>query len=188
MGSSGGISSRYAIPPWQQPVSMAANMGSTNQRNFPDVAIVGNNILVLYGNGKSETAHGTSCSAPLWAGMTALINEQGAAFGHPPVGFLNPALYDIAQGSNYSDCFNDIITGNNFSNTSTNLFTAVTGYDLCSGWGTPAGQPLIDALEAQDFLVLSPEADTSAFGLVGSPFYPTAQIFSLRNAGPFALN
>ena len=42
VGSTGGVSAAYyAIPAWQQPVSMATNGGSTNFRNFPDVAMVG---------------------------------------------------------------------------------------------------------------------------------------------------
>ena len=41
---------------------------------------------------------GTSCAAPLWAAFTALVNQQAAASGQAPVGFLNPALYSIGQG------------------------------------------------------------------------------------------
>ena len=38
-GSSGGISPHYLIPSWQQGISMAANHGSTTNRNVPDVAL-----------------------------------------------------------------------------------------------------------------------------------------------------
>jgi subtilase family serine protease len=37
-GGGGGISTRFAIPLWQQGISMTANMGSTTMRNIPDVA------------------------------------------------------------------------------------------------------------------------------------------------------
>ena len=69
VGSSGGISSYYAIPSWQTNVSMASNGGSTTHRNLPDVALTGDNIYVAYGgNGSGGALGGTSCAAPLWAG------------------------------------------------------------------------------------------------------------------------
>jgi hypothetical protein len=39
-GSSGGISSIYPIPDWQQGIDMSLNHGSTTRRNVPDVAMV----------------------------------------------------------------------------------------------------------------------------------------------------
>ncbi len=45
-GSGGGISTQYAIPAWQQSVSMTANMGSTTMRNVPDVAMTADNVYV----------------------------------------------------------------------------------------------------------------------------------------------
>ncbi len=36
--------------------------------------------------------------------------------------------------------------GNSFSPASPAKFSAEPGYDLCTGWGTPAGQSLIDVL------------------------------------------
>ena len=39
IGSGGGISTNYPIPDWQTNVSMAANQGSTTNRNIPDVAL-----------------------------------------------------------------------------------------------------------------------------------------------------
>src|SRR5262249_55269527 len=47
---------------------------------------------------------------------------------------------------NYTNCFHDITTGNNTSRSSRNAFYAVTGFDLCTGWGTPNGINLINAL------------------------------------------
>jgi uncharacterized repeat protein (TIGR01451 family) len=64
------------------------------------------------------------------------------------VGFINPALYAIAAGPNYTSCFHDTKTGNNTWSGSPNLFFAVTGYDLCTGLGTPNGTNLIFALAA----------------------------------------
>jgi subtilase family serine protease len=145
-GTSGGISTTVAIPSWQQPVSMASNQGSTTMRNIPDVALTGDNVWITYNNGSSGAVGGTSCSAPLWAAFTALINQQAIANGRQPVGFLNPSLYSIATGTNYSSTFHDITTGNNTNKTSPSKFFAVSGFDLCTGWGTPAGSALINAL------------------------------------------
>ena len=145
-GTSGGVSTTVAIPSWQQPVSMANNQGSTTMRNIPDVAMTGDNVWIIYNNGTSGAVGGTSCSAPLWAAFTALINQQAVANGHPPVGFLNPSLYSIATGTNYSSAFHDITTGNNTNKTSPTKFFAVSGFDLCTGFGTPTGSPLINAL------------------------------------------
>src|ERR1019366_4866690 len=97
-GTCGGISPTYSIPAWQQGIDMTTNQGSTTMRNIPDVALTADNVYVLYGNGQSGAFGGTSCAAPLWAGFTALINQQATAGGQPPVGFLNPALYTIGKG------------------------------------------------------------------------------------------
>jgi subtilase family serine protease len=145
-GTSGGISTYYGIPIWQQGISMALNQGSTLMRNVPDVALTADNIYEISDNGLGSSVGGTSCAAPLWAAFTALVNQQGSAAGLPPVGFLNPALYAIGNGPNYTACFNDVTAGNNTWRGSRTKFYATTGYDLCTGWGTPAGTRLINAL------------------------------------------
>jgi uncharacterized repeat protein (TIGR01451 family) len=144
--STGGISTTYSIPIWQAPVSMALNQGSTNMRNIPDVALTADNIWVFYNGGQSGEYGGTSCAAPLWAGFTALVNQQAANNLGSPVGFVNPAIYAIGLGSDYSANFHDITVGNNTNLSVRNKFHAVAGYDLCTGWGTPAGTNLINAL------------------------------------------
>ena len=147
IGTSGGISSYYAIPWWQTNVSMTANGGSTTFRNIPDVALTGDNVYVIADGGVGYPGTGgTSCAAPLWAGFTALVNQQAANVGHPPVGFINPTLYALANGSYYNTVFNDITTGNNTWSASPGQFFAVTNYDLCSGLGSPKGNSLITAL------------------------------------------
>jgi hypothetical protein len=146
IGSSGGISPTYAIPSWQQGINMSTNQGSTVMRNIPDVALTADNVWVMYGDGYSGDFGGTSCAAPLWAAFTALINQQAVANGQPSVGFINPVIYAIGAGPGYASAFHDTTTGNNTSSTSPKLFYAVPGYDLCTGWGTPAGSNLITAV------------------------------------------
>ncbi len=190
VGSSGGISSYYTIPSWQQGISMTANGGSTTFRNIPDVALTADNVFVIADNGTEYPGTGgTSCAAPLWAGFTALVNEVAAANNRPPVGFLNPALYTIGKGAGYNSDFHDIKTGNNTWSQSTNLFKAVTGYDLCTGWGTPNGINLITALGGplprSGFLTLSVSPASGSALISGStqPIFATVNdVYSVTNA------
>jgi hypothetical protein len=146
VGSSGGISPSTPLPAYQQGIDMTANLGSTTLHNIPDVALTADNVYVVYNNGSSSVFGGTSCAAPLWAGFMALVNQQAATNGLPPVGFLNPIIYTIGKGASYSNCFHDTTTGNNATSSSGGKFPAVGGYDLCTGWGTPNGTNLINAL------------------------------------------
>jgi subtilase family serine protease len=104
------------------------------------------NIWIAYGNGSTGINGGTSASSPLWAALCALINEKAVAAGSNTVGFLNPAIYTIGKSAIYTNCFHDITTGNNFWPSSPSWFPSVPGYDLCTGWGTPNGTNLINAL------------------------------------------
>ncbi len=165
-GSGGGVSTVYSIPYWQQGVSMLANQGSTNSRNIPDVALTATNIFVTADNGEYGGFFGTSCSAPLWAGFAALINQQAANSNKPSVGFLNPAIYALGEGPNYSLCFHDTTTGSNTFAGSLSNYYATSGYDLCTGWGTPTGSNLINALAGvyQPSITTPPASQTNAYG------------------------
>jgi uncharacterized repeat protein (TIGR01451 family) len=146
VGGSGGISTTFTIPSWQTNINMTLSQGSTNMRNVPDVALTAENVNVLFGGGSQGAYGGTSCAAPLWAGFMALVNQQAASNGQSSIGFLNPAVYGIAKGTNYGNCFHDVTTGNNEWSGSPTLFSAVSGYDLCTGLGSPNGTNLINAL------------------------------------------
>jgi hypothetical protein len=189
-GSGGGISATYPLPDWQQGLDMSRNQGSTAMRNLPDVAMVGRNIWLLADRGGALAVNGTSISAPLWAGFTALVNEQAAANGQPSVGFVNPALYAIGKGASYLTSFRDITTGNNTNSDSPDRFFAVPGYDLCTGWGSPNGTNLINALLAlpPDALLVTSPLGFTALGPAGGPFNVTALTYSLTNLGSAPLN
>src|ERR1022692_177161 len=144
--SSGGVSTVWPIPAWQQGISMGANGGSTIMRNIPDVAMVSDNVLEISDNGIQSGVGGDSVSCPLWAALLALANQQAAANNQPPIGFLNPAIYAIGKSASYTTTFHDIQSGNNTNDSSPNKFFSVAGYDLCTGLGTPIGKPLINAL------------------------------------------
>ena len=181
-GSGGGTNfNGLPIPVWQQGVSMASNQGSTTLRNIPDVALTADNIYVQ-ATGFAFSVGGTSCAAPLWAGFTALMNQQATAYGRPNVGFLNPAVYALGKNSGYSGEFHDITTGNNTNTTVHNRWFAAAGYDLCTGWGTPNGTNLINALVFPDSFIVSPSYGFNASGLAGGPFANNSQIYTLSNS------
>jgi len=162
--SSGGISSYYSIPSWQTNISnVLGRGGSASFRNIPDVSANANYVYLICNNGNGDLYYGgTSYAAPLWAGFMALVNQQLAASGRPSAGFINPALYAIAAGSNYLSCFHDVTSGSNTWSSSPNLFYAANGYDLCTGLGTMNGTNLINALAAPipapSFLLPAPSA------------------------------
>jgi subtilase family serine protease len=148
IGSGGGISPNgVLIPSWQAGVATSSNGGSASLRNVPDVAAEANtdNYSCDMGVCKQDWG-GTSFAAPRWAGFTALINQQAEAAGNPSMGFLNPTIYALGKGPNYDSDFHDITIGNNDCCGLPISYNAVPGYDLVTGWGSPAGQDLIDAL------------------------------------------
>jgi len=146
--SGGGISpDSIAIPSWQQlsGVINSSNKGSTTLRNGPDVSANANFTFYVCADQTTCTANeygGTSFAAPMWAGYIALVNQQLAEDGQPTIGFINPTIYAQNVTSSYATDFHDITSGTSGS------FSAVTGYDLVTGWGSPNGTGLINALAA----------------------------------------
>ncbi len=145
--SGGGISpDNIAIPSWQQysGVINSSNRGSTTLRNGPDVSANANFTFYTCADQTSCLANsygGTSFAAPMWAGYIALVNQQLAANSQSPVGFLNPTIYQNNSGSPsyYAANFHDVTSGTSGS------YSAVTGYDLVTGWGSPT-PALVSAL------------------------------------------
>jgi hypothetical protein len=138
----GGICSGVGLPTFQ-PASLmtSANNGSVTARNIPDVSALADGVWVVSNNGQQDASGGTSAAAPLWAGFTALVNQQRANATPPmgPIGFANQYLYNIGQqATQYAADFHDVTTGNNNPNPSDSAhFSAVAGYDLATGWGSP---------------------------------------------------
>ena len=144
--SGGGISpDAIPIPSWQQisGVINSSNKGSTTLRNGPDVSANANFTFYVCADQTTCTANdygGTSFATPMWAGYIALVNQQLAANGDPTIGFINPTIYAQNVTSSYGTDFHDITSGTSGS------YSAVTGYDLVTGWGSPNGVGLINAL------------------------------------------
>ncbi len=142
--SGGGISpNRIAIPSYQTAAGVitTANKGSKTYRNAPDVAAEANTDNYICYNGTCAGGWGgTSFAAPRWAGYFALVNQQSVANGRSTLGFINPTIYTIGLGSSYSADFHDITSGSN------GTYPTEKGYDLVTGWGSPNGTGLINAL------------------------------------------
>jgi xanthomonalisin len=123
-------------------VITAANLGSKTLRNSPDVAAEGNTDNFICYKGTCQGGWGgTSFAAPRWAAFLALLNQQSVATGNGNLGFINITLYAIGAGPNYSAYFHDITAGRN------SKYPAETGYDLVTGWGSPNGSALINAIQ-----------------------------------------
>jgi len=148
--SGGGISpDKIAIPSWQKLAGVinSSNKGSTTYRNGPDVSANANFTFYVCADQTTCTANeygGTSFAAPMWAGYIALVNQQLVTNGYKTIGFINPYLYSFGVSSSYTTDFHDITSGRSGS------YSAVTGYDLVTGWGSPNGQGLINALVAEN--------------------------------------
>lgn len=188
-GSGGGISpDNIPIPSWQQAAINYSNAGSLSLRNAPDVAMEADLDNYSCDLGTCEGGFGgTSFAAPRWAGFMALINQQAVEAGTAPaggLGFINPAIYSIGEGSNYDVDLHDITSGNNDSDNQLVWYSAVTGYDPVTGWGSPNGQDLIDGLAGP--VIPGYWISPSPASLSVSQSSSTTATISLIDAGGFA--
>jgi hypothetical protein len=121
--SSGGFSKDFYRPSWQDD-AVASYFASAEYkahtpsedfyasgRAYPDIAAFGQNVQVVAA-GKVEGVSGTSCSAPIFAGVIAQLNHELMSKGEAPMGWINPWIYanpqmftDVTEGSNpYEKC------------------------------------------------------------------------------------
>jgi kumamolisin len=131
--SGGGVSTFFARPAWQSGLKVTRANGAKaalGKRGVPDVAgdadpQTGYQVRV---DGTDTVFGGTSAVAPLWAGLVARINSVRGT----PVGFINPKLY--ANPASLRD-----ITHGNIGD-----FAAATGWDACTGLGSPKGTSIAE--------------------------------------------
>ncbi|KAJ7432130.1 family S53 protease [Mycena galericulata] len=136
--SAGGFSNYWGAPDYQAKTTsaylelLASNNSerfNSSGRGFPDVSALGKDYRVFYGTGPGDI-FGTSASAPVFASVIALLNDQRLAAGKSVLGFLNPWLYE------HPDAFNDVVEGDNDACGLTG-FSALKGWDAVTGLGTP---------------------------------------------------
>lgn len=140
-GTGGGVSSLFERPQWQEQLDVGKGAG---RRLTPDVSAVADpetGVKFVFQQ-SVFAAGGTSLSAPLWAGMAAVLNQYLSENGGRPLGDLNPLLYEVARGAALP-AFRAVPQGANAVDRS------VPGYDLVTGLGTPRLENL-----AKDLLAL----------------------------------
>ena len=142
--SGGAPSILFSSPSYQQGVT------GYRSRTVPDVSYNAavNGGVEVFASPNIYLVGGTSCGSPQWAAIFALVDQARAQAGRGPIGFANPALYQLAQQSsgghhgfsaNFHDNsadFHDITVGNNALDSPVG-FSAGPGYDLATGLGTP---------------------------------------------------
>jgi kumamolisin len=138
-GTGGGISDKFqTVPTFQQGANLPANVSTgLKGRGVPDVAgdASGASGYLLVLHGQTAQFGGTSAVAPLWAGLTALINQAASN----PIGFFLPKLYQNPQ------LLRVITQGNNKPVNSTLGYSAGPGWSGCTGLGVPIGTALFQA-------------------------------------------
>lgn len=124
----GGVSVLFPRPDYQSKISLTGK-----GRGVPDVAgnADPNTGYIIQVDGQRMVIGGTSAVAPLWAGLTALLNQAAGK----NLGSLNSILYGLPANT-----LRDITSGNN------GTYVARVGWDACTGLGTPDGAKLIAAL------------------------------------------
>ena len=165
----GGISpDNIMLPFWQATAATTCPTCSTTYRNGPDVSANSDFTFYVCADRVGCTANeygGTSFAAPMWAAYLALANQWAVANGSPTLGFINPQLYALGLGQRYNNDFHDVTTGSNG-------YSATSGYDLSTGWGSPNGSGLITDLAGNSsspgfILSASPASITVAPGNSG---------------------
>jgi subtilase family serine protease len=145
--SGGGFSHLFSRPSYQNGV-----VGVGAYRGVPDVAadanphtgfpVVTANAGRVYASGHG----GTSASTPLWAGIIALADQ----YAKRHLGFVNPAVYQIARSPEYRRAFHDITAGPantaEFPNGTITGYRAGPGWDPVTGWGSPNAGVLVPLL------------------------------------------
>lgn len=161
-GSGGSVSLYEAKPSYQSSVTL-----SGASRGAPDVAYLadpytGVAVYDSYKNGGWIEVGGTSAGAPQWAGLIAIANQERAGIGKATLdgrAQALPALYGMSTAS-----YHDITSG-------ANTYSAMPGYDLVTGLGTPIANRLIPALQS-----------ASSAGIVSAAFAKPASTTKLKTA------
>lgn len=150
----GGFSDEFAAPDYQKDAVSAyltkldaagksppATAFNKAGRGYPDIAALAGtqNPYCVAADRSFVGVGGTSAACPVTAGMFARINAERSASGKPPMGFLNPFLYQNP------DAFNDVTHGSITGATGVKGFAALEGWDAATGHGTPNFEKMLAA-------------------------------------------
>ena len=132
-GGSGGGWSPFPRPSWQTGPNLSKY---PDLRGEPDIsALAGTPGVPIVLGGNNGSSGGTSASSPMWAGLAAIGDQEAGE----PLGFLDPALYEVAGSASYKLAFHDITSG-------WNGYFAGPGWDPVTGLGSPNGAVLLPLL------------------------------------------
>src|SRR3984957_12392861 len=136
-GAAGGGQSKV----FKKPAFQKGLIKKDKMRDVPDIAFAASPATpgFFYAGRDSHDAPtvvccigGTSLGAPAWAGISQLISQANGA----TVGNLNARIYQQGAKANASTTgIRDVTSGSSSFNRVTG-FSATTGYDKASGWGT----------------------------------------------------
>jgi len=173
VGSGGGYSILFPRPAFQNTLppgstyvgSSAGAPGlNTNMRGVPDIAYQASSRtgVLVYMTEPATTTSGTGCGganpcsigwyvvggtssgSPQWAGLIALADQMAKH----DLGYINPALYTIANNpAKYANDYFDVTVGNNQTSTIPG-YSASKGWDAVTGLGSPNVANLIPDLIA----------------------------------------
>lgn len=166
IASGGGFSNLFPTPDYQNasvasyissyiPSTYSSQAGfNSSGRGIPDISAFSTSFPIVINN-STVAVGGTSAAAPVWAAIIALLNDYEISKGRPTLGFVNPWLYSLPEGT-----LKDITTGGNNSGqcppqgNGTSVCQAL-GYQVTSGWdpvtglGSPMFSRLVEELERQ---------------------------------------
>lgn len=136
MASVGGVSRLHAVPAWQRTARVWQKTGKRG-RGVPDVAgkadlAAGYSMTV---GGREIAMGGTSAAAPLWAALITVLNAKTGT----RAGWITPLLYRPS----FRDATRETTSGTN------GVYHASEGWNACTGWGSPKGEPLLAALRGR---------------------------------------
>ena len=203
--SGGGASALFAKPTWQAGPGVPAD----GARDVPDIAMPAgadhDGAIVCTGGGCSNglsgsgaasgaiVVGGTSLAAPIFAGITSLVNQyqvKSGALAKAGLGNINPTLYPLAQ--NYGGVFHDVTAGDNIVPCRTGTsgcttgsfgFQAGPGYDQVTGLGSVNA----DSLATSWSLIKSAPAALSSISASPSQVAPGGTVtltIALTTAAP----
>lgn len=142
--SGGGFSNVYGRPSYQAGavahyLSTEAKLPPSSKynstaRGYPDVSALSAGFVIVMDRVPMPGVAGTSCASPTFSAIIALLNQIRLAKGRPPMGFLNPWIYQTA--ATVPGAFFDVTSGSNAA-CGTSGFPATSGWDPSSGVGTP---------------------------------------------------
>ncbi|KIV83951.1 hypothetical protein PV11_05932 [Exophiala sideris] len=146
--SGSGFSNYFPRPHWQDDVieryrntsgDPFEGLYNCSGRAYPDLAAQSYRYIIFL-ESMVQTVDGTSCAAPTMASIFSLVNDALAAAGKPPLGWLNPWLYQEGYLA-----FTDVVNGSSVGCDGPG-FSAGEGWDVASGFGTPDFEKILTVL------------------------------------------